>query len=337
MSWQCPVIEVGAITKHPWADNLALTQIEGCTVVVPITMTEGMRCIFIPVDSVLDMSRPWFKHLQSRHKDSKTPRTTHHLKAVKIRGVFSMGMAIEVPAELSGLGTGDDASDDIGAEKYVEPPDYKMGGKQSAPPAGAPGAYGMESYRKYKELLIPGELVVVTEKLHGCNIRFMRGPDSRLFVGSHNCWWAEDDSNLWWNVARKYRIADLIPPGVVVYGEVYGDVQDLRYGAKPGSGDINLALFDIQDVSDYSFWSWAALEPWAVTNGLPVVPVIYKGAYDHEVISQAAQGESTLAAHIREGVVIKAEPSRRCLEIGRVIMKLHSEAYLLRKHGTEHH
>ena len=68
------------------------------------------------------------------------------------------------------------------------------------------------------------------------------------------------------------------------------------------------------------------------------VPILYEGPYLPEVVEPLADGKSTIAGHIREGWVIKPWVYRESQNTGsRVILKLVSEAYLLRKDGSEHH
>ena len=55
------------------------------------------------------------------------------------------------------------------------------------------------------------------------------------------------------------------------------------------------------------------------------------------LIGPNGSGKSTLADHMREGVVIRPTEERYVDRLGRLILKLVSEEYLLRKGGTERH
>ena len=63
------------------------------------------------------------------------------------------------------------------------------------------------------------------------------------------------------------------------------------------------------------------------------VPVLYRGPW-HGISDWAlAEGQSTIADHIREGFVVKpVDDILFCEEVGgRLILKLHGEGYLTRK------
>jgi hypothetical protein len=69
---------------------------------------------------------------------------------------------------------------------------------------------------------------------------------------------------------------------------------------------------------------------------IPVVPILYAGPYTPEKVLELAAGQSTLDnGTIREGVVVKPAQGRWNHACGRVILKMISEAYHLRKNGTE--
>ncbi|MCV0439835.1 MAG: hypothetical protein K5880_14500 [Hydrogenophaga sp.] len=128
---------------------------------------------------------------------------------------------------------------------------------------------------------------------------------------------------------------------VLFFGEIYGaGVQDLHYGAKQEKG---YRVFDISVNGQYLPWS--TLEYIQETFGLPLVPVLTRGVFDFEQLVEEAQGDTTLDdEHIREGVVVR--PWHQELTWGkgtrdpnpkRMIFKLISDAYLLRKGGSEMH
>ena len=72
---------------------------------------------------------------------------------------------------------------------------------------------------------------------------------------------------------------------------------------------------------------------------IDTVPVLYSGPYSKEVVDELTNGKETVSGkelHMREGIVIRPFNERRDDDIGRVILKSVSDAYLLRKGGTEH-
>jgi ATP-dependent RNA circularization protein (DNA/RNA ligase family) len=65
--------------------------------------------------------------------------------------------------------------------------------------------------------------------------------------------------------------------------------------------------------------------------GLERVPELYRGPWSED-LKKLAEGQSTLADHIREGFVVKPVKERH-EHCGRVVFKMVGESYLLRKNG----
>lgn len=107
--------------------------------------------------------------------------------------------------------------------------------------------YDLEALRRHSYVFDPGEQVAVYEKIHGANGRAYHDGE-QLWVGSRNQWKKRPDDpeqNLWWKAATRYKLEEKLAkvPGLVLYFEVFGQVQDLKYGAKPG--EVFLAVFDV--------------------------------------------------------------------------------------------
>src|SRR5690606_27360662 len=88
----------------------------------------------------------------------------------------------------------------------------------------------------------------------------------------------------------------------ILYGEVYGQVQDLRYGH--GRGEVSFAAFDILHSGEfcdhYQFMN--VVEDF----GIPSVPLIDYIPYDILAIKALAEGQSLIATNVREGVVVQS-------------------------------
>jgi len=135
---------------------------------------------------------------------------------------------------------------------------------------------------------------------------------------------------------------DMTFPGATVHilGEVYGrGVQDLHYGAQQPefkAFDV-LVCYDNKTVpldTDRKILHLA-------TMGIDRVPVLYRGPWDLEVLTNLRDGTTTVGGgNIREGIVITAtgdQDKRQADEKHalRPILKMVSPAYLTRKGGTE--
>ncbi len=280
-----------------------------------------MKAIYVTVDALLPVSRPEFSFLSKGNPN----KTLHKLKAAKIRNIFSMGLL--VPCDQS-LPVDKDMMEELGITKWEPIPELSTGGDCESDPGFMPVYTDIESYRKHKNVLQLGEEVYIYEKIHGANGRFSFN-DDRLWVGSHRQIKKEDPKNMWWRVATEYNLGVELEqyPGYVFYGEVYGQVQDLKY--ETGPGELKFALFDIMDSRTYEYLDAEHLESIAKELGLPLVPLLYKGPWNPS-LEELSEGQSTIANHIREGFVVRPAKERK-EHMGRVILKLVGNNYLLRK------
>ena len=70
--------------------------------------------------------------------------------------------------------------------------------------------------------------------------------------------------------------------------------------------------------------------------GFRTCPFYFAGPFSQEVLDKFTDGQTQLGfSHVREGIVIEANPPRFDPELGRVILKSVSENYYLRKNQTD--
>lgn len=208
------------------------------------------------------------------------------------------------------------------------------GGANEKAPNNTPPVYDVENYKHYKDVFVQSEEVVVTEKIHGSNARYLYQPgllgtEGKMFVGSRQLWKKPGSTNVW----RK--ILDFTPdlekwcrenPNVTIYGEVVPTQGGFEYGHTKERP--HFYAFDIR-MPDGTWLDYDIAR--ASTAGLDIewAPLLYKGPYDFEKISKLVDGQtSTGAKHIREGIVVKTLPERHERGLGRVQLKLVSNKYL---------
>ena len=180
----------------------------------------------------------------------------NRVKAIKLRGVLSQG--IVYPAR-EGWVEGQDVAALLGVHKWEPPaPPAHMNGVCYAAGLDRCMRYDIENFKAYPEVLVPGEPVVFTEKIHGtwCQVGYlppaMIDSEGHLVVSSKGLAAKglafrpdapENAGNLYLRVARGLEIDRRISEVFVaelaeghpifVLGEVFGaGVQDLAYGAK---------------------------------------------------------------------------------------------------------
>lgn len=330
-SGRCVVV-APAFEPHPNANALMLARIGGYTCVVrKDEWNEGDLAVYVPPDSVVLLGKTEFAWLAS------TPsRTPERIRVRKFRGVMSEGLLIHAP---EGAVLGQDFTEQLGVTRYEAPITnngiYFASDAAEEPAISAP-RFDVEALKKFPNVLVPGETVCVTEKIHGANGRYVYH-DGKIHIGSRNRW-VQPGDNIWARALdRSPWLREFLEknPGHIVFGEVFGWVQDLRYGRKPG--EVDFLVFDVFDTGTRKWWSPTTLDAEGCEWGLLTVPLVWHGPYNEATITALADGNSivTGADCIREGIVVRplVERTDPALETlgGRVILKVVSNAYLSRE------
>lgn len=329
------------IQKHPNADTLSVAELNGYPVIIKTgDFNEGDIAVHIPIDSIVPDTPEW-AFLQGHLR----------IKAKRLRGIFSMGLAIKPQPDWK---LGQNVQKELNILKYEPAPIFYKApkppkvwwrrwiwkikrflglipneGQNEKDPGFIPVYTDIEGYRKYPNVLQEGEEVVLTEKCHGQNLRQIYS-QNRLWVGSHHMIKKNSKNNRWWTVAKALNLEEKLKnyPDIVLYGELYGDVQDLKYG-KTG---LNLVLFDAFDIKQRRYLDYDDFKSLANKLELETVPELYRGPWKKELLT-LAEGKTTFkgADHVREGFVVKPVKERWDIIIGRVILKMVGQGYLLRK------
>lgn len=305
------------IEPHPNADRLDIARIFGFTCCVAKgSFVDGQMAAYVQPDSVVDSTRPEFEFLAGHER----------IRVKKLRGVVSMGLLLPAP---DGAVEGDDLAEHFGVTHYEPPiPGERIGEVEGGPVGIYAPKYDVESMYRYKRLFVDGDPVVATEKIHGANSRFVFAPsEDRMYCGSRGEWKAPNDADIWWKALKANPWIEEFCrkfPGDILYGEVFGNVQSLKYGAGPG--EVFFRAFDVLHNGVWREW-----DDWT-TGMLPsqVVPVVYRGPFDFDKLVSLSDGQSMIPAapHIREGIVVRPIPERTHEHLGRVHLKLVSNSYL---------
>ena len=340
-TFSVPIIEVGKIGKHPNADLLSITHLGHYPIIIQTgSFKEGDSAIYIPEEALLP-DVPMFQFLWTKKlpdgtiKVEQNPPERHRtIWARKLRGIFSMGLLIPVPDHLKHLPIGTDIQKELGIEKYEKPEVSCLGGDNDPTPEWFLKYTEIEHLRNYNSLLTLGEEVICTEKIHGTNSRYCCR-ENHLYIGLHNNTKKNDGETDWNVAARKLNLEERLKgyPGLIFFGEVYGRVQKgFDYGIR--RGDCDFILFDIFSLDNRKYLDYPEYVEVANKVGLKMVPILYQGPWlgieQHEAM---AEGANVLSGqHIREGFVVRPVQERWHPEVGRVILKLVGQEYLLTKH-----
>jgi len=312
------------LENHPNADSLSIVRFDGFNVCVRTEDWIGIeKAVHIQPESLVDTTRPEFAFLADGKKDKM------RVKPKRLRGIFSYGFLIPAPEDAK---IGEDYSERLGIEHYEPPIKLTTQTDNVSAPPGIFTKYDIDNLRKYNRVFKEGELVFISEKINGMNMRVVYSSEKeQIYVGSRNLWKKEDERCAWWQAYKKYpQIKQFCKdhPNLVLYGEAYGNVGNMKYG----KDNIDFAAFDIrrQDMS------WINAEEFysiCIRYYIPYAPIIaFNIPFSFEEIEEFADGPSLIegANHYREGVVIRPQKERHDDTINRVILKMVGETYLLK-------
>ncbi len=378
------------LEKHPNADRLSVARVFGFSCVTGSEQWGDTKiAAYVPPDSLVNISRPEFSFLiKEAGGDGKV-----RIKARKLRGVLSFGLLVPAP---TGSQIGDDVAEQLGVEHYEAKAAgegnqnrgglYASGEVEIDPPVIAV-KYDVDAGRRYgQQVFEQGELVVISEKAHGANSRYVY-IDGKMYCGSRTEWkkeypkydhvtigsliegmrkksanahvgaepppeeklreLAEDivvklkkqerQQNMWWqalDATPSLRAFCQANRGIVVYGEVYGAVQDLAYGHEKGK--VSFAAFDM--MMSGAFVPFDEAYALAQKFGLPWVPIVpgpdgsNYHPFDFDKVCELAEGKTLFpgASHVREGVVVGSRVEGWHRSVGRKKLKWVGASYLER-------
>lgn len=346
------------LRPHPNADTLSLAYIKGTgwqCVVKTEQFQNATLGLYLPIESYVPTTNPLFKFL-----DKKETGEPFRIKTIRLRGALSQGLLLPAP---EGTQLGDDLTETLGITKYESPIPTNLRGAVIRSPGSFNKYNAAENWKNYPDVLEEGEVVEITEKIHGTLWRagFVNdgkfNPDEtpllEFIVGSNSVAKDPNDTqNEYSKMANqldlKNKLQHILESGLVgkpqhnfiIFGELYGHkIQNLHYGCKVN--ERRVALFDV--MVDGKYLPWETMAQIAEILGVETVPLLYRGPYSLEV-AQGLRDGTTVAGggvHIREGVVITPVVERFHPDVGRVTIKMISDNYLEKQgkdpNATDYH
>lgn len=383
------------IKNHPNADKLDIGNIgtpDGWQVIVQKgRFKTGDMCAYVGENAIVPewVLKKYGYWNQEQDKGMLAGSKGNRVKAIRLRQEFSLGICIPVhdvsnwsdeeqmmitshTLEGNQVHEGDEVSDILNITKYEPPIPVCMAGEVYNAGTHIGVNYDIENIKNYPNVLVEGELVQVTEKIHGTFIQIAVLPGTQynyhedhfmiprtisglgvamyiavsskglggqgLFLKNNE----KNATNVYVRTAKQLfeRLSRFdVPTPFTVCGEVFGHgVQDLHYGC--AMGETSFRMFDVYIGQRGSgFWlSDAELDVFSDKYEIPRVPVVYRGPFSKEMLTTLTQrAMSTFdPTQIKEGDVIKPVVERRDPVLGRVVVKSINEEYYTRKNGTEY-
>ena len=354
-NFECLIVSM-IIEPHPNADKLEVARVKGYSCIVGKNQYRtGDLAVYLPIDSMIPKDILEELGLTGDLNGPKKNR----VKMVKLRGVVSEGLLYPINGKKidhMDLKEGDNVADVLKITKYETPIPVKLKGKIENTRKKVQYAnvsldvkFDVEALKKYPRVLNYDELVCISEKVHGSNFRCTRINNeikiaTKRLGNLGQAFSPDEKQNTYVLMYAKYekefaKLFVKFKNDIIVIGEIYGrKIQDMDYGTNP-----DLRIFDIW--YDGKFLNTDQVLEALKDTGLTYVPILYRGRWDESLLDQYVSGKSHIptADCMREGIVIRPDFERIDTTItgrfsghdSRVILKVISNEYHLRKHGTE--
>lgn len=281
-----PITNIVDISPHPNADRLEIAKCFDFNVVVRKGQYQkNDSVIYTPIDSLL----PQELETIIFGPESKIKLTNGRVKQIRIRGLASQGMIID----LKDVGTyfkqlptiGDNVAFILGITKH-EPPEafYAANQPKTKKERNKPwenpyfhsygGLNNFKYYANSPDLFVEGQEVVYQEKIHGTNgragllpfkpktfwqkfLKFIgKLPEYQFTYGSNTVQLQEKpfngyySTNLYLEAVKKYNLELKLLPNETVYFEIYGSGIQKGYSYGHKEYERSIAIFDVKILSD---------------------------------------------------------------------------------------
>lgn len=330
------------------ADNIELAKIKGWQCIVKKgEFKEGDFCVYFEIDSFLSI-HPVFEFLRkSSYKKLPDGTEGFRLRTIKLRGVLSQGLALPISIlqefdyfkdRMWGFSYGDigmDLTKQLGIKKYEPPIPTQLAGRVKGTfPAFIPKTdeeriqnipWVLERYQN--------EIFYVTEKIDGTSVTFYFN-NNKFGVCSRNLELKEDDKNLYWQIARKYKIEEKLSQlnqNIAIQGEIIGPgIQKNKYKLN----EHKLYIFSGYDIDNQKYLDFNELRKIAGLFSLDIVPIIetnFKLPNTIEKLLEYSNFNSVLNPNIpREGIVIRSIREIKDYKLKRLSFKAINNEFLLK-------
>ena len=327
-------VELGPVYKHPNADRLAIAEIGGWEVVVPISSKTGDQGVYFEIDSILPEA-DWTSSLPTRK-----------IKTIKLRGMLSQGLFLpltDIPQmDTDGYEEGKDVTDVLGVVKKPDSQDLPDGVKTSTGSGAvsfvdaiANGPPKTDEHRiqsaKYLLDCLHARPYYISIKYDGCSATY--GYDGDEFRVMSRNFVVDRQDSVYCYIADKYDLSGRLKErgDLVIQGEIIGPKIQ---GNPLAKASPEFRVFSVWSKSSHAFLPFdqmcTAIRDMnfdANKTRLEMVQVIDTGDKfnkDIKTLLQISDGFYDGTRNPREGIVV------RSLGVPRVSFKVISNKYLIK-------
>lgn len=294
------------------ADFIEKATIQGWGVVVKKgDFKVGGLCIFFEIDSLLPI-RDEFSFLLNGSSPKKIvfegkEVTGIRLKTIKLRKTISQGLALPLTTFPDIKATvGFDYSELLNVIKYEAPIPACLSGDVVGKFPEFIHVTDEERIQNLPEYLedYKDKSFYVTEKLDGTSSSFFNHED--FGVCGRNWQLKDTPGNTYWEIARKYNLAEVLPEGYCIQGEIVGEgIQKNKYKIH----GHELFVFYVYDIAKAHYLPLNEMQEFVSKLGLKMVPIIaidFKLSIPMPDILDIANASSMLNENQRrEGLVFR--------------------------------
>lgn len=299
------------IQPIPDADKIVKARVRNWWVVIGKDQFKiGDRCLYFEIDSLLPINNPIFDEILGKYNTIKTMTTDegkevtgYRIRTVKLRGQVSQGLILPYSGDEE---HGTDMTEELGIVKYD--PYIRQKGSQFQSDNGAEGLFPSFIPKTDEERIqnldyysdIDNNNYEVTEKLDGTSFTAYK-IEGEFKVCSRNLILREDESSVYWKIAKKYDLREVVPEGFAIQGEIVGPgIQGNPLKLK----ETELYLFNMYDINKSEYVESFSLK------GIAQVPYLYRRRIVNTSIENLIDEVNGLKSKLNpnaqaEGVVFK--------------------------------
>lgn len=296
------------------ADFIEIVMIDGWQCVAKKDEFQvGDLCVYFEIDSMLPMTDERYSFLNGKGIKMHEGKEYHRLRTIRLKGQLSQGLALPLSSFPELNEEMEDMAEVIGVVLYEPPQSFGVGGE-------AKGTFPSHLVSKtdadriqnvYKGFYSKERTFIISEKLDGTSFTALLH-DDEFMVSSRNLLLRETEGNLYWEMAKKYNIEELLRNEYnisgrefAVQGEIIGPgIQANRYKLK----EPQLFIFNIFDITNKKVLDYTDINLFPTLNRVPRIGVFVTDPNNKVELSELllmADGRSVLGDCIREGLVLK--------------------------------
>lgn len=335
--FNCPVVTVKTVEKHPNADSLDIITFNeiGWVCIDKLGIRKvNDKVIYIPIDSLVPVKHEEFKFLESQANSLGFAR----IRTLRLRNIVSQGLIINIPENQNNL---DDYKDYFGIVKYEPLPEDLL---QTDGGYSLPGWLTKADAERYQNIVNELELYrnlnwYCSLKIDGTSSNFaidFNETTNKYIIGGHRL--AYKTENFYSLINKKYDLLkkveligiELNASQISLQGEICGPkIQKNRMGLS----EIQFFAFDIflvkegfSEYIDYNLFLSLCKK-----YNIPTVEILSIGKLPNledglKYVNNLKYSNSYPA----EGVVYVADPNFQIYGVGRAKTKILSQEYDLK-------